>query len=138
MRKRFINWLTDKMCAFAEIPDAGKLAKGFKKRQSNSGPRVFLGLGDDYVGFDDEYRLRVLRIKHPEIYPSGQRIILAPERLGSVLAGSDGNFSDPGAQEIDELIYHYVDDDAFDHENDETIARHHLDEKFKLVGGDDV
>lgn len=68
---------------------------------------------------------------------------IAPESLFEALCeGSDDGTiitdDDGEAEDIDALIYHYVEDEVFHNEPDEVIAADYLDEPFYIVNDEDI
>lgn len=91
----------------------------------------------EYVEYKGKkYPLLSLCIKHKEIYPKGQWVRVAQESFAEILQDKDGDYTEPEAIKIDELIYHYVEDDVFNTADKRRIAENELDEKFEYV--DDV
>ena len=75
-----------------------------------------------------------------ELYFQGNRRtititgMIAPESLLHAMTTEDGDIKeDAETERVDEAIYHFVDDKALRTLKPFMIARHHLDEKGKLI-----
>ena len=80
-----------------------------------------------------KYPTMMICLKHPEIYPKGAWQRISTNSFSDALTGGTGEYTEPRAIELDEKIYGYIPDDAFERADLKDIAEKHLDEKFESI-----